>query len=478
MAAYLDNAGLLLVLYRSQSKPLIFKSIYDFLKIGSRIRGPIYIKDMAGFYKRLQESAPEDLKSADIKIRSSGGINNINFKYHYHGWVKEIHFIAAASLNPPDHLGNYDMLDYIDTLRKCAGYYPYSVGAAAHKYFLDHADLHPAGAMTPEQRQFARESFFGGFCYLRPGIGHVRGGFVYDINKLYAHILKSLPLPIGSPREYQGDIPKDPGKFYIHRFRVTAQLLSKKLPFIRLMHDWSVPQGYQSSIVDKELTLCKPDYELFRQNYRILKYQPIGGLEFYSCDYIFKMHVEDTFRLIERTEKPGEIAAYKILINALYGQYGRKDINGRTVYRDGKFSWDENFHTVSNAYVPMASAIAAYGRSLIVPAAQREGSNYIYSDTDSIHTFRPSRYIRTSKNFGEFKLEERFEDGMYFGPRKYVLLLSSSPEKKKVVMAGLPSGSLDKYSYWDIERGEKIPITRNFINPDGSVERINMTYEI
>lgn len=417
------------------------------------------------------------LKEADIRVRSSGGLNNINLTYSFHGMQRPVKFISAAALNMPDSLTVSDILDYIETLKTASGFYPYSIGAAASKYFSIHADLTPGAELTSSQREIARSSFFGGFCYLRPGVYEVNGGYVYDINKLYAYILRSMPLPIGKPWEYIGELPEKSKGFYIHRFRCSARLRSGKLPFIRLVHDWEVPDGYQSVIENKVLTLCKPDYELFTQNYIISKYEPIGGLDFYACDIMFRLHVEDTFNKISRSDKPGEIAAYKILINALFGQYGRKDIVGRTVYKDGSFLWDEKYKRPSNSYVPEAAAIAAYGRSLIIPAAQREGSNFIYSDTDSIHTFRESRYIRTSKEFGEFKLEEHYLHGRYFGRRKYVLLLSSSGDKK-VVMAGLPSGSLDKITYDEIRRGYLVPIFRKFIRPDGSVEKLNMSYQI
>ena len=478
MAAYLDNSGTLLLLYRPNSKTLIYKSAIDLLRSGSHTRGPVYVKDIVGWYQRLRESAPHVLTDADIKIRSSGGINNINFTYVWHGWVREYRFISATALNMPDSLKVSDILDYIETLRKASGMYPYSIGAAAHRYFQIHADLMPGAPMDPEDRALSRAAYFGGFCYLRPGVQEVRGGYVYDINKLYAYILRELPLPIGAPYPYRGDVPEKSKGFYIHQFKCSARLRAGKLPFIRLVHDWSAKDGYQVEINDKILTLCKPDFELFKQNYYITRYEPIGGLDFFSCDYMFKLHVQETFDKISKTDRPGEIAAYKILINALYGQYGRRDIVGRTVYRDGQFVWDDDFRKESKAYVPLAAAIASYGRSLIIPVAQREGTNFIYSDTDSIHCFRESRYIKTSKDFGQFKLEEHFEHGRYFGRRKYVLLLSSHPERKKIVMAGLQSGALDKVPYDEILPGLKVPMVRKFLTADGSIERVNMTYQI
>ena len=475
---YLDASGTLLICYRPGQKPAYYKTCTDMLIGIYRLRGPVYVHGIIELYKRLRESEYNLLKDADIRIRSSGGINNINLTYVRFGLVKELHFINDSVLNMPDGLNVSDKLDYIETLKKASGYYPYSIGAAAHAYFLDRADLTPGAYLSPEQRELIRSSYFGGFCYLRPGVQEVNGGYVYDVNKLYAYILKDLPLPIGAPWEYQGDIPEKSGGFYIHRFRCTAKLKPGKLPFIRLIHDWSAPEGYQTEINDKILTLCKPDFELFRQNYTILKYIPIGGLDFYTCNIIFKYHVEETFRLISLSTRPGEIAAYKILINALYGQYGRKDIDGRIIYRKGHFERDADYKKESKAYIPLAAAIASYGRKLIITAAQKEGDNYIYSDTDSIHCFRPSKYIKPSYDFGKFKLEESYEHGRYFGCRKYVLLLSSSPEKKKVVMAGLPAGSLDRVEYNDIIRGMKVPIRRNFILPDGNTKTYDMSYRI
>ena len=478
MAAYLDNSGTLLLLYRPKSKPVIFKSALDLIRADLKVRGPVYVSDIAGWYQRLKESAPHVLQDANIKIRSAGGINNINFTYTWAGKVREHRYISASVLNMPDSLKVSDILDYIQTLRDAAGFYPYSIGAAASKYFSIHADLTPGAELSDSQRELARSSFFGGFCYLRPGVREVNGGYVYDINKLYAYILRDMPLPIGKPLEYHGDVPAESKGFYIHRFKVSAKLRAGKLPFIRLMHDWSVRNGYQTDLNDKILTLCKPDLELFKENYKISSYEPIGGLDFYACDFMYKMHVQETFDKISKTDKPGEIAAWKILINALFGSYGRRDTVGRTVYKDGTFIYEPDFSHKSNAYIPMASAIASYGRSLIIPAAQREGSNFIYSDTDSIHCFRESRYIKTSRDFGQFKLEEHFEHGRYFGRRKYVLLLSSYPERKKIVMAGLQSGALDKVPYDEIVPGLRVPMVRKFLTADGSIERVNMTYQI
>ena len=482
MAAFLDNDGMLLILYRTNFKPYTFNYIQDLLRIGSRIRGPIYVSNILQLFTRLKSSLPELIRTADVKIRSSGGINNIKFNWEWHGLEHDFNFINADTLNMPDRLKVSDKLDYIDTLRKCCGFWPRSVGAAAMKFYQMRSDIHPAGLLSPEQRDFVRCSYFGGFNYLRPGVRDVVHGYIYDINKLYAYILAYKPLPLGTPVEYAGDIPKVkyPGYqgFYFHKFRVSADLRPGCLPFIQLRHDWSVKQGYQSRIRDKELILSRPDFELFKKNYRILSYTPIGGLDFEYYDKMFREHILEIGNRLADADTEGKRAAYKILANALYGQYGKRDIEGRTVYKDGIFSYDADFTSKSTAYVPVASAIAAWGRSIIIPAAQRERDNFIYSDTDSIHTFRRSRYITPSSALGAFKLESEFLEGRYFGRRKYTLLLQREPERKKVIMAGLPSGSTDEIPFDKLRNGFKIPMIRRYIHPDGTVEKVDTFYEI
>lgn len=473
MIAYLD-AGALLALHRSGEPQRIFKSCIAFLDwLARHPCQPIYTKGIISLYARLREAAPEELKAADISIRSNNVMASIRLFYK----GKSFDFLSAESLNMPRGFSAVDALDYFNTLRLMLGYWPRSVGTASKRlYNLAWRYMpYPEPKLSDEHLALCRDAFYGGFNYLRPGIYDVNTGIVYDCNKMYASIFRSAPLPTGKPIEFKGEPPASANVFYVHRFKCSFKLRAGHLPFIILKDNFK-QQGYATEGAATTLTLAKPDFELFKANYRIYNYEPLGGLSFLACSEMFRQYIDHLNSRIASAFSPGEKAAYKILGNALFGAYAIKDIKGRIIYKDGAFISEPDYSRKSSSYLPISVAIASYARALIIPLAERERSNFIYSDTDSLHLHRPSRWIQPTNELGGFKIEERFKRSRYFGRRKYVMELSDN--SIKAVLAGLPYGSDRGMKYEDYQRGVLIPVTIKHLLPNGSIEFDHLKYEL
>lgn len=472
MVGYLE-AGAILALHRPGMPSRYFKSCIEFINwLAGHPCQPIYTKGLLLFYGRLHEAIPEELRKANISIRSSGVMAEINLDYRY----KHFSFLGTEGMNMPRALSASDALDYFQTMRDMLGYWPRSVGTASKRLYKGKYSYFnkPDPILSEEEAAFCREAFFGGFNYLRPGVQDVSMGVVYDCNRMYAHILDSKPLPVGKPQPYLGKPQEYSRRFYIHRFRCSFRLRSGALPFIILKDDY-LRAGYVNEGT-ATLTLSKPDFELFQANYIIKDYEPLGGYDFLTCTDAYKDYIEDLNKHILRAKSPGERAAYKILGNALYGAYATKDIKGRTVYEDGIFKPDPDYFKRSRSYIPVSVAIAAYARQMIIELAQRERSNFYYSDTDSLHLHRPSKYIEPTDAMGGFKVEELFTRGRYFGRRKYVLELRDGSIKS--VLAGMPYGSDRGMLFDDYQRGKLIPVTIKHLLPNGSLQFDNLFYEL
>ena len=428
----------------------------------------IYINDMPYFFKRLRETFGQDLDNAQVNLTNAYVIRDITYDGLY--------FFNASIINLPD-LPIKSALNYILTLKRIYGRNPISVGKQAlnlqRRKFNDL--LHPLPVISNAARKYCRAAFIGGWCHKRPGVEYVdRPGIVYDVNQLYASIMRDKSLPVTQDYYFQGMPAVMGDTFYVLRFTAAFKLKAGHLPFLYPQNATSEP-----FIIEQRepitLTLCSIDLQLFFDNYSITDFKPIDGYYFGTYESYLFAYVETFKREREHAQDPGERAAFKILNNALYGAFALNDFKGKTIYDKGKFIYDDTYEYKTTNYIPISIAIAAYARSFIIKTAEREGKNWIYSDTDSLHCFQPSKYIKPSKDMGNFKIENNFKRARYFGKRQYVLDLG---DKIKLVLAGYPKRCGHDLTFDDVKIGAKLPMWRYELQDNGTIKRYNGFYEI
>ena len=186
----------------------------------------------------------------------------------------------------------------------------------------------------------------------------------------------------------------------------------------------------------------------------------IRGYEFTKID-LFTKYV-NTFYEIKRTSTGSEKAIAKLLLNNLYGYFGRKQIsiitqnvkndnlkptlltrvvkaiinineNYSTVLSYSNINYKilsklnnelnnniENFHSPIKSNVAIAAAVTAYARIQMIP--YKLDPNTLYTDTDSIFTLTPIDPILIGDGLGQMKDEMNgkvIKEGLFLGPKKY-----------------------------------------------------------
>jgi hypothetical protein len=211
----------------------------------------------------------------------------------------------------------------------------------------------------------------------------------------------------------------------------------------------------------------------------------IRGYEFTKID-LFTKYVE-TFYEIKRTSTGSEKAIAKLLLNNLYGYFGRKQISIQTqnVKNDNLkpilltrvvksiMSINKDFSTVlsySNvnykllsklnnelnnnieniispikSNVAIAAAVTAYARIVMIP--YKLDPNTLYTDTDSIFTAAPIDSTLLGDQLGQMKDEMNgvvIQEALFLGPKKYCYWYIDEVGNKveKSIFAGVPRNSL------------------------------------
>ena len=317
-----------------------------------------------------------------------------------------------------------------------------------------------------------RKSYKGGFTYLNPKYKEKQTGkgMVLDVNSEYPAMMHSMNhrlLPVGFPIMFEGEYFEDKlFPLYIINFTCRFELKKGKIPSIQIKHsmDYQMNEYLTSSKgLITELTLTKPDYELFRENYNVYDLHFNGGYKFQGITGIFDEYINYWTSQKIQAKKEKNSSMYriaKLMQNSLYGKFG---LSTRSVLKlpfldesDGKVKYktykgDER----KPIYTAMASFITSYGRDYIIRSSQKirdwslkkYGEDfYIYSDTDSIHfriedeekDLEDLRKIMEIDDYklGAWKPESTFKRGSYIRQKCYIE--EGYDSKLNVVIAGFP----------------------------------------
>lgn len=321
-----------------------------------------------------------------------------------------------------------------------------------------------------------RKSYRGGWSYLNPAYkGKIVGpGLTLDRNSMYPSVMHEKIMPFGEPEFYEGEYKFD--KFFplfIQTFSCKFSLKPNKFPSVQIKNspsfvtnEWLENSG--GDIVS--LTLCKPDFDLFMENYNIEFYNPAGGWKFQAVKGIFSNYIDFWINKKIKDKENNNHASYlidKLMLNSLYGKFGTNPIsstkqpcldeNGNVSYR--LLDPEEK----DPIYIPIASFITSYARTTMISIAQaiRDYSMqkygfdaFVYADTDSAHALLSkddlsylSKFIEIHPTkLGAWDLETTWSKAKFLRQKCYI---EDTNEKGLLPhIAGLPS-DLAKFIKFD-----------------------------
>ncbi|MBO7731563.1 MAG: hypothetical protein J6S67_03400 [Methanobrevibacter sp.] len=320
--------------------------------------------------------------------------------------------------------------------------------------------------LPPEVDSDIRKSYKGGFtyvneCYKEKQVGH---GITLDVNSLYPSCMCTpYALPYGRPKEYEGKYQFDEAyPLYVQSFICSFEIKQGKIPSIQIKNTLSfIPNEYikSSGGIRVALTLTKPDFELFQEQYDIYDIEYVGGWKFKSIIGIFDDYINYwTEQKIkagkEKNKSLRQIA--KLMLNSLYGRFG---LSGTARQKMPYFTADNQLkfpllpkETRDTVYVAVAAFVTSYGRSKTIRTSQairdftlkKYGEDrYYYSDTDSCHANLSAEDLEELKEtveIDDFKLgywakEAEFTRAIYIRQKCYIEEIDGRIE---TTVAGLP----------------------------------------
>ena len=177
-----------------------------------------------------------------------------------------------------------------------------------------------------------RKSYRGGFTYVSDKYkGKVCGaGYTLDINSLYPSVLactdKEVLMPYGMPLYYEGEYKYDKEyPLYVQTFTCKFELKPDKIPALQLKNTMGfIANEWIKNSNDEEITmtLTKPDFELFLDQYNVIgKITYHGGWKFKGTVGLFDNYInhwtEEKIKAGKEGNK-GKRQIAKLMLNSLY----------------------------------------------------------------------------------------------------------------------------------------------------------------
>lgn len=326
-----------------------------------------------------------------------------------------------------------------------------------------------------------RRSYKGGFTYINDIYAGVEqgAGVTLDVNSLYPSVMAFEPMPIDQPKFYEGEYKYDPKyPLYIQTFSCIFEIKPNKIPSIQIKHSLDfVENEYlkSSNYEEVTLTLTKPDFELFLDQYNILgKIKYKCGWKFQEGIHIFDNYIDywmqEKIEASKEKNKPRRQIA-KLFLNSAYGRFG---ISTKGRQKEPMLDHEGVIHYLSlpeekrkALYIPVASFITAYARAKTIRTSQavRDFSlrkygvdKYFYSDTDSIKCGLTDEDLNELKDIididdyklGAWALEEHFTRFLGLRQKCYITEVDG---KVKVTVAGLPQYLAPLINFDNFKRG-------------------------
>jgi hypothetical protein len=322
---------------------------------------------------------------------------------------------------------------------------------------------------------FIKESYTGGRVdVFIPEIPKDQGAKYYDVNSLYPTVYSQMPMPVGNPTWFSGNIlDSDPQAFGFFRCNIIAPK-DMNIPILQTKIKTNsgfrtvAPLGQWSGVYFSEEIKLAMSY-----GYQI---EVIEGYTF-DRDVVFNKYANDMFS-IKSSHNPSDpmYLISKLLLNSLYGRFGMSidNINHKIVSSDNLTSFISNvslvgnvdlnngYHIISykvprdfkdgndissmNVSIGIAAAITAYARNHMQQYLQDNRYKVYYTDTDSavISDSLDSKHV--GKGLGQMKLEYDVNKGVFLAPKVYSIVTNEGKVITKV--KGLKDNNID-YSIFE-----------------------------
>ncbi len=273
-----------------------------------------------------------------------------------------------------------------------------------------------------------RLAYRGGFCYVNSIYESkvLTNVYRYDFNSMYPSIMAQKRLPYGKPIECKTLDECMKYHFSIFEISIDFKLKDKHIPsLLKKSKIFGDDNYYIESDSIIKIVINNLDYELLVRNYDIFYLKFECGWGFHTMMGIFSDYVNEHYKLKnELTGAKKQIE--KLKLNQPYGKFGtnHKIVGKYPIYND-KIRFEYLPEKIENKYyLPVAIAICGWGHKMIHDLIQEIGyENFVYSDTDSIHSLIPlnDKYV-DNKELGKLKLENIEEKAKYIRQKTYITL--------------------------------------------------------
>lgn len=329
------------------------------------------------------------------------------------------------------------------------GYIRMTIGSNSYKSFMD-----SCGAFTllfPKLEidwiEEWREAYRGGRTQVNPKYANqiVKNVNRYDLNSMYPSIMAQKPLPYGKPIKIDkcGNF-----RFELYKVHIWFKLKKGHLPTLLRTGSVFLKAGdtyWIDSETTIELYISNIDLDLLKKHYDIYVLKFIEMYGFKTATGIFKAWIEVMYE--NKSKYDGGLRlVYKLLLNSLYGKFGTRPKSKCKIPTLGEeniveFQLSEEQERGSY-YLPVAIAITSWAHKIIDDAIMEVGyENFIYCDTDSVHTFAklPDNMV-DNKELGKFKLEGVEDISKYIRQKTYIYRQDG---KWEITCAGMAYGIRD-----------------------------------
>lgn len=304
-----------------------------------------------------------------------------------------------------------------------------------------------------------RPSYFGGWVYLNPKYANKLINAVYyisDDNSEYPAVCVNEPLPYGRP-VFVDEIPKK--SLFVIKFKAVARLKEGFFPFVSMKGNFRYCQTDLLVETDglESFTMTSVDYWAFLEYYDVSIYKVEWILKFKSARGIFADFINTNYE-IKKTSKGAKKEVAKLKLNSFTGRMAMNpQRRAKTpILKDGVLGFERGeIDYIDSIYPAFTSFITAYGRRYVHDIACKLKDNFIYSDTDSVHSFvrLPDNMVHDTE-LGKFKVENVCIRGKYLRPKTY--MFTNDKGQTMVKCAGLPVNGRELITYDNFEPGLKL----------------------
>lgn len=327
---------------------------------------------------------------------------------------------------------------------------------------------HDFPKLSPEDDEFIRSAYKGGYVYVNPTHKGQRvfDVTVLDVNSMFPWAMRYMDLPFGRPMYRKKPLS---GDMYIVRFEAVFHLKPGKVPTVQLKGSYRYVQAEYLTDSDEfvELSMTNLDYEVFRDHYETIE-QNHRYVCFHHRKGDYTKYIDHWMAKKEEAVKAHDSAGKataKRFLNSLYGK------RGENIYRKGKMSYIdedevvrwETIETESEGdYLPHAVFITAWARWNIWRTIDKVGlDDFVYCDTDSVHMIHGEKHLDDidihPSRLGAWKVESTSRMGVYLCPKKYLHLFETNDKGEKQTMtvtcAGMPRGCKENVRWWNWRLG-------------------------